>query len=204
MFPIIEPSFVTSNQPELNRLVQGVEPLSTWRDSHCPHKLLDYMQANISSYYPTFYDDRSSQPSIGYTRLFQIFFLVGIANYLVRTTDPIGALEQDTRFELALSAWKADVLTANTNPADLQQKRSVGTVGLTQAQYGMQSTPRLVIGFYLKPCCIKGLAERARFELAVHCCITGFQDQLLKPLGHLSRSPTLNANRLLLTSGLRL
>ena len=59
-------------------------------------------------------------------------FLVGIANYLVRTTDPIGALEQDTRFELALSAWKADVLTANTNPADLQQKRSVGTVRFPQ------------------------------------------------------------------------
>lgn len=28
-------------------------------------------------------------------------------------------LEQDTRFELALSAWKADVLAANTNPAYL-------------------------------------------------------------------------------------
>ena len=26
-------------------------------------------------------------------------------------------LEQDTRFELALNAWKASVLTANTNPA---------------------------------------------------------------------------------------
>ena len=26
-------------------------------------------------------------------------------------------MERDTRFELALSAWKADVLTADTNPA---------------------------------------------------------------------------------------
>lgn len=26
-------------------------------------------------------------------------------------------LEQDTRFELALSVWKTDVLTTNTNPA---------------------------------------------------------------------------------------
>ena len=31
----------------------------------------------------------------------------------------IDLLEQDTRFELALSAWKADVLAANTNPAYL-------------------------------------------------------------------------------------
>ena len=37
-------------------------------------------------------------------------------------------LEQGTRFELALTAWKAVVLTANTNPADLRQKQSVGTV----------------------------------------------------------------------------
>ena len=28
-------------------------------------------------------------------------------------------LEQDTRFELAPSAWKADMLAANTNPAYL-------------------------------------------------------------------------------------
>ena len=27
-------------------------------------------------------------------------------------------LEQDTRFELALSVWKTDVLAANTNPAN--------------------------------------------------------------------------------------
>ena len=31
------------------------------------------------------------------------------------------------------------------------------------------------------------LAERVGFEPTVHCCITGFQDQLLKPLGHLSQ-----------------
>ena len=37
-------------------------------------------------------------------------------------------MEQDTRFELALTAWKAAVLTANTNPADLPQKQLVGAV----------------------------------------------------------------------------
>ena len=31
------------------------------------------------------------------------------------------------------------------------------------------------------------MAERVGFEPTVHCCITGFQDRLLKPLGHLSR-----------------
>ena len=30
------------------------------------------------------------------------------------------------------------------------------------------------------------LAERVGFEPTAHCCVTGFQDQLLKPLGHLS------------------
>ena len=30
------------------------------------------------------------------------------------------------------------------------------------------------------------LAERVGFEPTVHCCITSFQDWLLKPLGHLS------------------
>ena len=30
------------------------------------------------------------------------------------------------------------------------------------------------------------LAERVGFEPTVRCRITGFQDQLLKPLGHLS------------------
>lgn len=43
--------------------------------------------------YPTFDGILSSQPSIGYARLFQIFFLVG-SHYsrLIRTADPIGAL----------------------------------------------------------------------------------------------------------------
>ena len=31
------------------------------------------------------------------------------------------------------------------------------------------------------------MAERVGFEPTAHCCVTGFQDQLLKPLGHLSR-----------------
>ena len=39
-------------------------------------------------------------------------------------------MEQDTGFEPALDAWKASVLTANTNPADLPQKQLVGTVAL--------------------------------------------------------------------------
>ena len=30
------------------------------------------------------------------------------------------------------------------------------------------------------------MAERVGFDPTVHCCITGFQDRLLKPLGHLS------------------
>ena len=30
------------------------------------------------------------------------------------------------------------------------------------------------------------MAESVRFELTVHCCITSFQDWLLKPLGQLS------------------
>ena len=30
------------------------------------------------------------------------------------------------------------------------------------------------------------MAERVGFEPTVHCCIIGFQDRLLKPLGHLS------------------
>ncbi len=30
------------------------------------------------------------------------------------------------------------------------------------------------------------MAERVGFEPTVHRCITGFQDRLLKPLGHLS------------------
>ena len=32
------------------------------------------------------------------------------------------------------------------------------------------------------------LAERVGFEPTAHCCVTGFQDQLLKPLGHLSKT----------------
>ena len=32
------------------------------------------------------------------------------------------------------------------------------------------------------------MAERVGFEPTAHCCVTGFQDQLLKPLGHLSES----------------
>ena len=30
------------------------------------------------------------------------------------------------------------------------------------------------------------MAERVGFEPTAHCWVTGFQDQLLKPLGHLS------------------
>ena len=33
---------------------------------------------------------------------------------------------------------------------------------------------------------LKKMAERVGFEPTVPCGITGFQDQLLKPLGHLS------------------
>ncbi len=36
---------------------------------------------------------------------------------MLREGSDVFSLEQDTRFELALSAWKADVLTADTNPA---------------------------------------------------------------------------------------
>ena len=32
------------------------------------------------------------------------------------------------------------------------------------------------------------MAERVGFEPTAHRCVTGFQDQLLKPLGHLSES----------------
>ena len=32
------------------------------------------------------------------------------------------------------------------------------------------------------------MAERVGFEPTVRCRITGFQDQLLKPLGHLSKN----------------
>lgn len=35
-------------------------------------------------------------------------------------------LEQDTRFELALHAWKARVLAANTNPAYTSRKNFKG------------------------------------------------------------------------------
>ena len=35
--------------------------------------------------------------------------------------------------------------------------------------------------------CLGNLAERVGFEPTVPLSITGFQDQLLKPLGHLSR-----------------
>ena len=50
-------------------------------------------------------------------------------NYWIRTSDTdfadrclsqldeVAILEQDTRFELALSVWKTDVLAADTNPA---------------------------------------------------------------------------------------
>ena len=33
---------------------------------------------------------------------------------------------------------------------------------------------------------LERMAERVGFEPTAHCCVTGFQDQLLKPLGHLS------------------
>ena len=44
-------------------------------------------------------------------------------------------------------------------------------------------------GFQTK--CLKALlslAERVGFEPTVRCRITGFQDRLLKPLGHLSKA----------------
>ena len=34
-------------------------------------------------------------------------------------------MEQDTRFELALSAWKADVLAADTNPALTGDRKAI-------------------------------------------------------------------------------
>ena len=37
-----------------------------------------------------------------------------------------------------------------------------------------------------RPVYIKNVADRVGFEPTVRCRITGFQDQLLKPLGHLS------------------
>ena len=42
------------------------------------------------------------------------------------------------------------------------------------------------LGYFCKLWMIKILAERVGFEPTVPCGITGFQDQLLKPLGHLS------------------
>ena len=35
---------------------------------------------------------------------------------------------------------------------------------------------------------VERMAERVGFEPTAHCCVTGFQDRLLKPLGHLSES----------------
>ena len=49
------PSFGTSHQSESNRLVQGVEPFSTWRDNRCPLKfthLLDVL-AGVVGFEPT-------------------------------------------------------------------------------------------------------------------------------------------------------
>ena len=40
---------------------------------------------------------------------------------------------------------------------------------------------------YISPVCRLHMAERVGFEPTVRCRITGFQDRLLKPLGHLSR-----------------
>ena len=44
--------------------------------------------------------------------------------------------------------------------------------------------PALVIIQYHNPKCKHYLAEGVGFEPTVPCEITGFQDQLLKPLGH--------------------
>ena len=41
----------------------------------------------------------------------------------------------------------------------------------------------------LQPLEYHSMAERVGFEPTVLCSITGFQDQLLKPLGHLSVTP---------------
>ena len=37
---------------------------------------------------------------------------------------------------------------------------------------------------YISPVCRLHMAERVGFEPTVRCRITGFQDRLLKPLGH--------------------
>ena len=47
--------------------------------------------------------------------------------------------------------------------------------------------PLRPLGYFSKP----DLAEREGFEPPVPCGITGFQDQRLKPLGHLSLQPAL-------------
>ena len=43
------------------------------------------------------------------------------------------------------------------------------------------------------------MAERVGFEPTAHCCVTGFQDRLLKPLGHLSKN--LSESVIIITDG---
>ena len=47
--------------------------------------------------------------------------------------------------------------------------------------------------------CGKNMAERVGFEPTAHCCVTGFQDRLLKPLGHLSKN--LSESLIIITDG---
>ena len=47
------------------------------------------------------------------------------------------------------------------------------------------------LGYFSRPYLVETLAEREGFEPPVPCGITGFQDQLHKPLGHLSLTGTL-------------
>ena len=42
------------------------------------------------------------------------------------------------------------------------------------------------MGVHIKPKGPSNVAERVGFEPTAPCGVTGFQDQLLKPLGHLS------------------
>ena len=47
--------------------------------------------------------------------------------------------------------------------------------------------PLRPLGYHSESNAIKEkMAERVGFEPTAHCWVTGFQDQLLKPLGHLS------------------
>ena len=52
--------------------------------------------------------------------LFQIFFSVGITNYLIRTADPIGVLAGNKRLELILTLLESGVLPITLIPYMVQ------------------------------------------------------------------------------------